>query len=78
MWETGKDKAQARYERWWLGKRCRLPGHHTFRKVVKVEAIGPPSFVYGVVKITFEDGSYHFPGDPYCFKPSKKHVEVEG
>lgn len=65
-----------RYQRWWLGKMCRIGHYGEFRKVTEVELVGPPSFVYGDVWLHFDDGDsqavYH--GD--AFKPRKKDVEV--
>ena len=68
---------QEKYERWWLGKRCRLYlSQRPFKKVIKVELVGPPSFVYGSVWLHYEDGTNE---NVYCgnaFKPRKKDVEV--
>lgn len=70
--------AQLRYEKWWVGKRCRPAGRGgEFRKVAKVEAQGPPSFVYGQCQIWYEDAPTEnhwvsFQG----FKPRKQDMEV--
>lgn len=53
---------QARYEKWWLGKMCRLTANGLcdgarFRKVVEVRLVGPPSFVYGCAWLVYEDGT---------------------
>ena len=53
---SGIRDARRRYEKWWLGKHCRLWQGQPFRRVVHIELIGPPSFFYGDVWLTFEDG----------------------
>lgn len=68
---------QLKYERWWLNKRCRISQFNEFKKVVRINLHGSPSFVYGTVELICDDGSVLHPGDPYCFKPRKYHVEVE-
>jgi len=70
---------QKRYENWWLGKRVRTPpGQGEFRLVTAIELVGPPSFVYGNVWLTFEDGTTDFvKSDPNSFKPIRADVEVE-
>lgn len=75
---TGYDY-QRRYESWWLNKRCRLAFHHLtpFMLVTKVKLVGPPSFVYGSVWLTFEDGSECFVPCGNAFKPRKCDVEVQ-
>ncbi len=67
---------QKRYDRWWLGKLCRLRGSGEFKRVVKVELIGPPSFVYGTAVLHFEDGTDGMVPCP-GFRPRKMDVEVE-
>lgn len=51
--------AKERYERWWLGEYCRPTNytHQPFKKVVKIEMCGPPSFVYGQISFIYEDGT---------------------
>lgn len=66
------------YERWWLGKLV-LPVNH-FRdekpkRVLQIELVGAPSFFYGEVFLTFEDGTQnHVAHDG--FRPRKKDMEV--
>jgi len=68
--------AQEKYERWWLGKFCRVRGGTEFKQVKEVRLVGPPSFFYGDVWLVFADGEerpvYH--GD--AFTPRKSDVEV--
>jgi len=71
--DTWKEK----YEKWWLYKYCRAAGSTgEFKRVIKIEVFGPPSFVYGTAELTFEDGTTMHPGTPYTFKPRKMDVEV--
>ena len=68
-----------RYERWWLRKYCR-PAHSRkpFRKVVKIEMVGPPSFVYGQITFRYEDGSYDIiAGGGDAYRPRKCDVEIQ-
>lgn len=67
-----------RYERWWLGKYCKpvsliMP----FKKVVKINMYGPPSFVYGVAELVFDDGTSRMINHGNAFKPRKKDVLVK-
>jgi hypothetical protein len=74
-----KDDMRATYEKWWLGKLCR-PRFDTgpFSRVVKLELVGPPSFVCGVVIVTFEDGATGpIQTDPFAFRPRKSDMEVQ-
>lgn len=65
------------YERWWLGKWVRHPTKKgPFRKVIRVEWIGPPSGVYGGVTLHFEEGPYWNVPAGDGFRPRKYHVEV--
>lgn len=69
--ETPRD----RYERWWLGKLCRASSLEPYRKVKRIELVGPPSFVYGDVWLEFDDG------EKVCvphhgMKPTKADVDV--
>jgi hypothetical protein len=75
---TGFEKAQKRYDSWWLGKICLAPNTGVFKKVVRVELHGPPSFVVGVVKLHFEDGTCEFVRThPNAYKPKKTDVQVK-
>lgn len=55
----GITEYKERYEKWWLGKYCRPASHgeKPFKKVVKIEMCGPPSFVYGQISFIYEDGT---------------------
>lgn len=72
--------AKDRYERWWLGKYCR-PAMYTqqlFKRVVKIDMVGPPSFVYGQITFHYEDGTNNIiAGMGNAYKPRKCDVEVE-
>lgn len=69
---------QSKYERWWLGKYCRLRfSMGPFRKVIKIKLFGPPSFVYGTVELTFEDGEIVNVCTVHSFRPRKYDVEVK-
>lgn len=75
------ESAYSRYSRWWLGKRVRnadMGSERPFKKVVRIELIGPPSFVYGDVELHYEDGTSEYvrPTSRNAFKPRKKDVEV--
>jgi hypothetical protein len=72
-----RDDEQAKYERWWLGKYCRVWSGDYYKKVVKIELCGPPSFVYGDVQLTFEDGRVVPVPHEEAFKPRKSDVEVQ-
>jgi len=67
-----------RYERWWLGKYCK-PAYLSmdFKKVVKIELYGPPSFVYGGAELVFDDGTSAIIYHGNSFKPRKKDVLVK-
>lgn len=69
---------QERYERWWKGKLCRfaLRGGE-FKRVTKVELVGPHSFVYGSVWLHFEGGEKAAVPCGDAFKPRKFDVEVK-
>ena len=81
----GIERARERYERWWLGKKVLLRGMDPEdpppgwpKRVVKVEMVGPPSFVYGDVWLHFEDGTnepVRYPPEG-VFRPRKKDVIV--
>lgn len=63
---------QAIFERWWLYKFI-----EDGRQIVKVEFIGAPSGVTGIVILTLDDGSeMHPPRTPYDFLPRKKNFKV--
>jgi hypothetical protein len=70
---------QAKYEEWWLNKRCHVVGDlmNEFKLVVKIELTGPPSFVYGMATLIFEDGSNRNIATSSAFRPRKCDVEVE-
>lgn len=72
------ESAYSRYTRWWLGKKVRLAlSDGPFRKVTDVILSGPPSFVYGDVKLVYEDGTSEWVRYPdRKFRPRKKDVEV--
>lgn len=76
---SGFTDAQARYEKWWLGKRCRRRWtDDPFRKVVAIRLYGPNAFVTGVVDVEFEDGTVeHAPMGVNDWKPPKSAMEVE-
>lgn len=78
---NGLQKAKERHERWWLnkyirradvGKTLNLP----WKKVVKIETIGNPSYVYGTAELFFEDGTRCFAQISEAFRPRKKDWEV--
>lgn len=67
---------QKKYERWWLGKKCRLTMTRApFKVVTKIILHGPPSFVYGFVELFFDDGTSKTINTEK-FKPGKRCVEV--
>jgi hypothetical protein len=69
----------AKYEEWWLHKYCRLAcdSDGEFKRVTRVEWVGPPSGVYGCVELTFEDGTLAVVDYPYGgFRPRKKDVII--
>ena len=73
----GIDKAQERYERWWLNQyvlRSDLAHIPTLipKLVVQVEAQGNPSFVYGQVELTYGDGT-----TDYAYKSRTKFVPAK-
>lgn len=75
---VGKCVAQERYERWWLGKKCRQKfSTGAFRKVTKVILYGPLSFVYGTVELVYEDGRAENVNMGDAFKPRKSDVEIQ-
>lgn len=56
---------------------CRLSDSGTpYRRVTKVELVGPPSFVYGLVVLHFEDGGVLNLVRPGHHRPAKSWVEV--
>lgn len=77
----GKIDAQNRYEKWWLGKFCRpIKQTYPHKLVTEVRLIGPSSFVYGCVKLIFEDGTTEFVScvtNKRGFKPTKGDVEIK-
>ena len=59
------------YEKWCIGK------HIDGKEIVKVKLIGPPSFVYGSVKVITEDGAEYFLPQSYnTYKPRKKDLHL--
>jgi len=73
-----KFKIQDKYCEWWVGKKCRPVGYTgEFKRVKDVVFTGPPSGVYGVTELVFEDGTRTFVGSPDCFRARKKDVEVQ-
>ena len=79
-WEMGRTICRERYERWWLGKYCRpawCNRNQRFKKVVKIDLIGPPSFVSGQITFHYEDGTDDMvAGMGNAYKPRKCDVEV--
>lgn len=67
---------QAKYGRWWLGKRVRWPHEKTVKEVRQVEWIGQPSGVYGVVELHFTDGTRRMLCPLHKFKPCKYDLVV--
>jgi len=78
-----------RYERWWLDKYCRPANQRKpFKKVVEIEMVGPPSFVYGGIVLHYEDGTEDIVGGGRiqgtygyykreAFKPRRCDVEIQ-
>lgn len=68
-----------RYERWWLGKYCRpASSREPFRKVVKIDLVGAPSFVYGQLTFHYEDGDTDIvAGMDNAYRPRRCDVEVK-
>lgn len=69
-----------RYESWWLGKNCRptARSNQPFKKVVKIDLLGPPSFVSGQLTFHYEDGTEDIvAGMNNAYKPRKCDVEVK-
>ena len=65
------------YETWWTGKRCLVVGRMTqFKLVTAVHWIGPPSRVYGMVELVFDDGTTMNVSPTGAFKPRKTDVVV--
>ena len=76
----GRTICRERYERWWLGKYCR-PAYgwpnHPFKKVIKIDLIGPPSFVCGQLTFHYEDGTEDIvAGMGNAYKPRRCDVEI--
>lgn len=62
------------YCKWWLGKYVRTPmeDETVFHKVINIDVLGPPSFVYGQATLYYEDGSeQNLPYDPKAYRPRK-------
>lgn len=70
-----KSDFQEVYERWWLGKKCRLPNGEV-KKISEIELVGPPSFVYGTVFLHFSDGTDRHVSCEGAYRPRKKDVEI--
>jgi len=70
---------QAKYEEWWLNKRCRVTGDimNDFKLVTAIKLTGPPSFVYGMATLVFEDGSDRNVCTSSAYRPRKCDVEVQ-
>jgi len=70
-----------RYERWWLGKCCRpawCRADQPFKKVIKIDLIGSPSFVSGQLTFHYEDGAEDIiAGMGNAYKPRRCDVEVK-
>ncbi len=65
------------YVGWWLGKRCLVVGQMTQFKLVKeVHWIGPPSRVYGMVDLVFDDGTTVTVSPSGAYRPRKTDVIV--
>ncbi len=65
------------YWRWWMGKRCLVVGKmKEFKLVTRVQWVGPPSGVYGMVVLTFEDGSTETVAPARAYRPRKTDVIV--
>lgn len=64
------------YQRWWLGKMCRVSSDREFKRVTMIECTGPPSMVYGGVILYFEDGTRDDVNYGEAFRPRKSDVEV--
>ena len=73
-----RSEVQEAYRRWWLGKRCRVYTDREFKRVTDVIWYGPPSGVYGFVKLVYDDGTVEIvsPGRD-VFRPRKSDVEVD-
>jgi len=71
-----KTNYQARYERWWLHKDVRFNDGDPWKRVTKVTLVGPPSFVYGSVWLTFADGAEQHVPCGNAFRPRKWDVQV--
>lgn len=72
-----KDEEQKKYEKWWLGKKCFCRSTGEYMTVNKVTLVGPPSFVYGCVFLSFENGPSEEPIIHRGYKPTKKDVSVK-
>lgn len=70
---------RAKYERWWLFKKCRrMYSGDKFRLVTNIKAYGPPSGFNVVLEVTFEDGRTITVGPGVKgFRPRKDAMEVE-
>lgn len=65
------------YEDWWTGKRCLVVGRmKEFKLVKEVRWVGPPSRVYGIVVLIFDDGTTENVAPSGAFKPRKSDVVV--
>lgn len=65
------------YWGWWHGKRCLVVGRTSvFKLVTNVEWVGPPSMVYGIVRLTFEDGTTENVAPMNAYRPRKIDVIV--
>jgi len=64
------------YHGWWVGKMCRTRPGNNFKKVLRVELVGRPSFGYGFVILHYIDGTSENVPHGNAFRPRKKDVEV--
>ena len=71
-----RKRPEAKYERWWLGKKCRTSDRSEFKVVTRIEFTGPPSGVYGDVELHYADGTCEWV-QAFGHCPRKKDVEVE-
>lgn len=76
----GRTRIKETYEKWWLGKYCRmvLGNRDTpFLKVVRVEVFMPPSGMVGEAMLHFKDGTAITIPHGDAFRPRKFDVEVQ-
>ena len=44
------------------------------RKITDIEVLGPPSFVYGSIKVILEDGEMYAPQGSWQYRPPLKEM----